>query len=57
MTTLAAIAKSQHPDTKLSPAERMAKLLAFRPGHSHNFAPTPHPAKRVHVASSRFTTA
>jgi hypothetical protein len=42
---------------KLSPAERAAKLLAFRPG-THNFTPIrPTPSKPVSTAGSRFATA
>ena len=40
--------------TSLSPAERTAKLLAFK-GTTHNFGPKV-PEKKIHVASSRFAT-
>lgn len=43
------------PDTALTPAERAAKVLAFR-GPTHNYnANKPTPAN-IHVASSRFAT-
>lgn len=48
MTKPAQLAKSQHPDTKLTPAERTAKLLAFR-GPTYNFGAAV-PSKPVHVA-------
>jgi hypothetical protein len=42
------------PVTALSPAERTAKLLAFR-GNTSTFGPRVH-SKPVHVASSAFKT-
>lgn len=56
MTSVAKIAKSQHPDTKLSPAERTAKLLAFHPRFSSNYTQTPTPSKVIHLASKIFAT-
>jgi hypothetical protein len=55
MTTSARVAKSQatHP---LSPAERTAKLLAYRRG-SHNYTSERTPSKVVPVASRAFATA
>lgn len=55
-TTRVSLAKPQATNP-LSPAERTAQLLAFRPGQSHSFAPMPAPAKPVTTASSRFATA
>ena len=44
------------PVTKLSPAERMAKVLAFR-GPTYNFSTDrPTPSNGVPVTSSRFST-
>lgn len=46
------------PITALSPAERTAKLLAFKHGHVHNFVlSNKTPSKQIHVASARFATA
>lgn len=56
MTTRAKPANSQHPDTKLTPAERTAKLLAFRKCFTGNFTSTPVPSKVIDVAGSRFAT-
>ena len=50
------LANSQHPDTKLSPAERTAKLLAFKKLHSHNFTQTPTASKVIPVAGKSFAT-
>jgi hypothetical protein len=49
--------KAKPPITSLSPAERTAKLLAFKKLHSHNFTTAPTPSKPIHVASTRFATA
>ena len=48
--------KNPVKDTSLSPAERTAKLLAFRPGHGHNFTFSSTPSKKIPVAGSRFAT-
>ena len=47
--------KTKTPDTKLSPAERTAKLLAFR-GARHNFGTPNDRFPPIPVASSRFKT-
>lgn len=48
--------KNPVKDTSLSPAERTAKLLAFR-GQTHNFTQgTRFPSKKIPVAGSRFAT-
>jgi hypothetical protein len=44
------------PLTTLSPAERTAKLLAFKRGHGHNFTFAATPSKPIPVAGSRFAT-
>lgn len=48
-------ANSQRADTRLTPAQRTAKLLAFKPRQC-NFTCTPVPLKVIPVASSRFAT-
>ena len=42
---------------KLTAAERTAKLLAFKRGYSHNFAPVAVPSKPVHRAVGAMRTA
>ena len=50
-------AKAKPPLTSLSPAERTAKLFAFKHGHVHNFVlSNKTPSKKIHVASNRFAT-
>lgn len=43
-------------DTRLSPADRTAKLLAFKKCFTGNFTSAPVPSKTIPVASSRFAT-
>ena len=56
MSSSTKLANPQHPDTKLSPAERAAKLLAFKRGNSHNFTLTRVATQLVPVASSKFAS-
>ena len=50
-------ASSPNAVTRLSPAERMALLVAFKRNFSHNFAQEPVPSKVIPRAGTAFATA